>query len=468
MKNFNKIMLAVVSLICFQGVKAQQFPMYNMQFMNQSLYNPATVGLDGKINAMLVQKSYLTGIDGNPNTLYVSLDAPAIENKLGVGLNIYNDNMGVSNKLGVYGSSAYRFKFQQDHFLDFGLSLGMLQFSIDPDEINVENENDPLLTNRNYKSSTIDGMFGVNYTFRELTFGVGVNQIFENSNNLEDNTNYNLQRNFIGSLKYTLFFNSKRDFSLSPMIIARYANTNVPQEAFLIANYKDMFYLAPSYKSTGALGVSIAANVFNGIKVGYSYETIINDNVGQYQNGGHEIMVGYSFDTRSNSQRKIDAKLRKLDNELDNFEKRQELKDKEQDDKLRDQNKEINKNKRDIDDNKQDIDQLDKEIQKTQKELEDLKQELRDAGILKEENASDFDNTEKGYYIVIASVKQKNISEDRMKSDYLDRGFNRMYNKTSGWHYVYKSRYNDFSKALKDLRETRKGEFNDAWIHVLK
>ncbi len=467
MKTLNKI-FCMGALFAGVTANAQQYPIYNMQFMNQSLYNPATIGIGDQVNAMLVQKSYLTGIDGSPSTLYLNIDGPAIEDKLGVGLGVYNDRLGISNRLRVRGIGADPGGCQQDHYLDFGLSLGMLQYSIDPDKAEITDENDPLLVNKKFSSSTLDGMVGVNYTNKNFTAGIGVTQLFGTSTSLADNVSYTLERTFIGSAKYTLFLDSKRDFSISPMIVARYANSQVPQEAFVILNYKNMYYLAPSYKSTGALGITAAVNILDGFKVGYSYETIIQDPVGSYQNGGHEIMVGYSFDIRAKSNRKIEKKLDRLDEKLDEFELRQQRKDKIQDELLKQQGQDIEDNKQNIEENKKKAEELEVEIQETQKELEDLKRELKEAGILKEESASSYDNQPKGYYIVIASVKDVNISEERMKSDYLDRGFKRMYNKSTGWHYAYKAYYKDFNLALKDLRETRKGEFDDAWIHVLK
>lgn len=285
MKTLNNI-ICIGTLFASVSLHAQQYPIYNMQFLNQSLYNPATIGIGDQINTMLVQKSYLTGIEGSPSTLYLNIDGPAIEDKLGVGLGVYNDRLGITNKLGVYGSGAYRAKLQQNHFIDFGLSLGMLQFSIDPDRAEITDEGDPLLLNKKFSNSTIDGMLGINYTNHNFTAGIGVTQIFGTKTSLAENVNFNLERTFIGSAKYTLYLNSSEDFSVSPMIITRYARYQVPQEAFIILNYKNMYYLAPSYKNTGALGITAAIHVFDGFKIGYSYETIVKDPVVNYQRGG--------------------------------------------------------------------------------------------------------------------------------------------------------------------------------------
>lgn len=469
MKNLNKIILIIASSLVTGLGYSQQYPMYNMQFMDQSLYNPSLTGIGDQINTTLLYKSYLTGISGNPTTQYFNIDAPLVEDKVGGGLRVYNDNQGISNKLGVYASGAYKVNFSgDDHNLNFGLSLGMLQYSINEDEIEVESAADPLLVNKNYSSSTLDGNFGMTYINKNFQLGVGVLQLFGARSKLAEDVNFNLKRTLMASAKYSLYLNSDQDVALSPMIIARFGNSPQPQEGYLIFDYKDQFFVAPSYRSTGAIGVSVAAKVFNGFKIGYSYETVTKAPVSGFQNGGHEVLLGYSFDMRSKLEKRLDDKIKRIDEKLDLFEMDQLEKDRIQDENLKKQKENIDQNKNDIENNKVKIKEIDENLKKTQKELEDLKNELREAGILKEENATDFGSEEKGYYIVISSVKDVNISEDRMQSKYISKGYKRMYNKKTGWHYVYNAKFKDFNKALKKLKETRSGEFDDAWIHFLK
>ena len=48
MKTLNKI-FCMGALFAGVTANAQQSPIYNMQFMNQSLYNPATIGIGDQV-----------------------------------------------------------------------------------------------------------------------------------------------------------------------------------------------------------------------------------------------------------------------------------------------------------------------------------------------------------------------------------------------------------------------------------
>jgi type IX secretion system PorP/SprF family membrane protein len=441
--------------------KAQQFPIYNFQFLNQSIYNPAGIGIGDQVNTMLLNKTYLEGLSGRPTTFYATIDGPIVSDKFGVGLSLINENLGITNKLGVYGMGSYRLLFSTNHHLSFGLSAGLLQVSINEDEIDVSDTQDPLLVNKNFNSSAIDGTFGVKYQNKNLEIGLGINQLLGNKSQITDNVSFNLSRGIIGSAKYRLFLNSKKDFSLEPMIVARYSEVEMPQEAFLLINWKDLLVLAPSYKSTGAVGVSFLLKNYKGFSIGYSFETITNKEISSVESGSHEIMAGYSFDIRSKSNKKINNQLQDLEDELENNKKRQ--------DKINNQLQDLEdalENNKKIQNQKDSL--QDKSIKKNNEELKRLKEDLKKAGVLRDGKLENYKEAKQGYYLVIASVKKENVDRNRLKSDYTDKSYETLESDKSDWIYVYQNFTTDFSSALAKLKKARSGENPKAWIYVLK
>ena len=158
------------------AVQAQQTPIYNSYFLNSSLFNPSVNGIGEEVNLFSMHKQYLTGFNGNPTTSFLSIGAPLKLNKMGVGLNVYNDNQGSLNRLNVQGSYAYRAKIGTDHSLDFGLSLGLMQVAVDANILELQNDGDPLLANRSYSTSIMDGNFGLTYKFKNFKLEVAANQ----------------------------------------------------------------------------------------------------------------------------------------------------------------------------------------------------------------------------------------------------------------------------------------------------
>ncbi len=464
-----KILIISILLVGTLASYAQQFPSYNHIFLNNSLNNPSLTGLGDQIDLSLIQRNTLVGFDQNPKTLYLNVAGPVISDKMGVGLNFYNESLGITKKTGVYGSYAYRVKFDKDHSLNLGLSLGVLQFSLDPDAVNVADQNDQVLTNKNFSSSAIDGMFGATYINNGFQLGIGMTQILGNKQELSPIVSYNLERSYNATIQYQMYFNRQQTFSITPLVVARYSTSGMPQEAHIIFNLKDKLYLVPSYKSSGSIAGTVAANVYNGFKVGYSYEAMIKSPVKGNQRGGHEVMLGYSFDIRSKAFNKQQEEIDRLSETMEEFKQKQHIKDSIQEDINQKIKNGVDQNSKDIEENKDKVKEAQSKIDQTQKELDELKKKLIEQGVIREFEASEYEgNPKKGYYIVTASVKNERYNAVAMEREFLSKGYKKVYNSKRGWHYVYIVRVDDFATALDVLQETRKTLNKEAWIHILK
>lgn len=471
------------------GVHAQQSPIFNSYFLNSSLYNPSANGLGKNVEAFSMHKQYLTGFDANPTTTFLSIGAPLKMEKVGAGLNLYNDNSGVVNRFNVQGTYAYRIKLGVGHNLDFGVGLGFMQVSVDPDAMDLQNQNDVLLSNRNFSSGILDGNAGLTYSLKGLKIELAANNILGLKGSFSDLVNYETVRNYIATGSYRFYLGAGRKFSISPFIMARFAEIDTPQEGAIIFNYKDKIILAPGYKNNGALFGTAALKLFESLTVGYSYETGARNAGMTYQNGAHEVVLGYTFGNPAKdaaTQKRIDD----LDAKLEEYQKAQAMRDSIQDATLDQQQGQINENKEGVEEAKQtaeeakqsaeqqkaEMQRLDEEIKKTQKELEELKEQLKKSGALREGSAGDFvgESTDaketpvaKGYYVVLASVNKRNYNETAMQKEYLQKGYKKIFSEKTGWHYVYKKTAETLPEALDLLKEARKTETKKAWIFVL-
>jgi type IX secretion system PorP/SprF family membrane protein len=455
-------------LFASMSISAQQQPIYNQYFLNQALYNPASIGLGDQVSATLVHKQYLTGFTGNPKTTFLSFSGPLQENKMGIGLNIYSENLGITKKMGVYGAYSYEVQIADSQFLSAGVSLGMLQFSVNPDEMVVDNTEDPLLMNKNFSSSTVDGSFGLSYRVKGLKLGLGVNQMFGSSNKLSDEINYTLERNFFGSASYQFYVDGSRDVSLTPVLMARFSKSKMPQEGALVLGYKEVVWLAPAYKNTGAMSISAAFLAFDGLKVGYSYETAARNNAQSYQNGSHEVLISYSFTALSKSLRQQQKKIDELDNMMVNCLEVQTARDALQDKITEELMQGTEVNSAEIERSKSQLKVLDEKVEKNTREVEELKADLVKSGLLKTDDAAAFTGQEKGHFVVVSSIHDKNYRESAMQTKYLSKGYKQLYNESTGWHYVYQVKSEDLATALQALKQTRAGVHDSAWIFILE
>jgi type IX secretion system PorP/SprF family membrane protein len=456
------------------AAQAQQMPIYNGYYLNSELYNPSAVGIGNTIKLSTIHKQYLTGFSGNPQTTFLSASAPLKDDKIGVGLNFYNDRQGVLNRTNIQGAYAYKIQLGNAHSLAFGASMGLMQVSVDPNLMTLDDPNDQLLVNKTFSKSILDGNFGLTYSLKGVKLEFAVNHALGLKGRFSESVSYQPLRNYIATASYQFFLSSSRNFSITPIIFTRFSEIDLPQEAALVFNYKDLVQIAPGYKDNGAFSATASFCLFNKLTVGYSYETGANNDGVAFQTGAHEVILAYRFKSATSGLVEQQKQINDLNTMLDEYQEAQRQRDALQDSSINNQNKKIEENtkgleetKEGLEEQKKEIIQIDSNLRQTQQELANLRKELIKSGVLREGNAVDF-SAEKGYYIVLASVNKRNYNETAMQKEYLSKGYKKIFSEKTGWHYVYKVTADNFADAMSELKKARANEEPKAWIFILE
>jgi len=71
-----------------------------------------------------------------------------------------------------------------------------------------------------------------------------------------------------------------------------------PFEFLLDANftYKERFNFGAQYTRSGGIGATTSLNISDGMQLGYAYITSITDQVNQFSNGTHEMILKIKLD----------------------------------------------------------------------------------------------------------------------------------------------------------------------------
>lgn len=164
-----KLLLYVLlfTAITSSKVMAQLNPLSSLYYQNQYLANPAMAGINQGLNINLAYRNQWSSIPGTPSSQAITGDYGF--NKVGVGLNLFNDKSGLQRWTRVVGTYAYHLKLNNDQQqLHFGVSLGFSSERLDNDLINGST-NDILIDAYNRRGTYIDGDFGLAYTSGKLT-----------------------------------------------------------------------------------------------------------------------------------------------------------------------------------------------------------------------------------------------------------------------------------------------------------
>ncbi len=297
-----RIFITISLLFVFALTYSQQDPVFSQNASWISLINPGAAGSHDRICLNAGHRQQWSGFPGAPNTSYFSAEAPFsfFGANHGAALNVLNDIAGKETNLGLGLSYAFRLDLGKGK-LGIGINAGMLNKSLvlgkdgwmGPDgEGDVAG--DPAIPQNDESRVALDMGIGVFYRTENLFFGISTTHLNEARIKLETATPY-LVRHYYVTAGYDLQMANPL-FEVMPSFVLNsdgrlnqlYVNTNV--------RYNKRFWGGVSYRTgeEAIIGI-IGVELFNGVRIGYSYDFDLAK-LGRYNNGTHELTVGYCFD----------------------------------------------------------------------------------------------------------------------------------------------------------------------------
>ncbi len=105
---------------------AQQDPMFTKYMFNSLVFNPAYAGSHEHMSVRLLYRDQWLDIEGAPTTQSFTIHTPMSE-RIGLGLSVINDKIGVHGTTSANFAYAYRFQFGSGK-LSIGLQGGAMNF----------------------------------------------------------------------------------------------------------------------------------------------------------------------------------------------------------------------------------------------------------------------------------------------------------------------------------------------------
>jgi len=289
----NKIVLSVIlfALLLSTGVvKAQYDALFTNYMFNEMFINPAYAGSNGAMSATLLHRQQWVNFSGRPVTTSFSMHGPIINDKMGVGLSVLNERIGVLQRNLIYGDYAYRLKVQDKGTLALGLMAGIDSQinTVDPQLI----QNSPNIVAPNLGA-------GAYYHTKSFYGGFSIPRLIDNQVNFSSGGSVRTSK--VEFRKFTYYITAGNMFTINEDLKIR-ANTMIkyvkaaPLQIDLGANclIKDIFWAGLSYRSGSALAFLLGYQVNPQFLVNYSYDYGINQ-IQKYSQGSHEFVLSYLF-----------------------------------------------------------------------------------------------------------------------------------------------------------------------------
>ncbi|WP_396217074.1 type IX secretion system membrane protein PorP/SprF [Flavobacterium sp.] len=273
---------------------AQQDAQYTQYMYNTINVNPAYAGSRGVLSVFGMFRAQWVGLEGAPNTAAASLHSPIENSRVGLGLTVSNDQIGISERNTVSTDFSYTINTSDSYKLSFGLKGSASLLNVDYSKLNKYDKNDPKFQNN------IDNQFspnigaGVYYHSDKLYAGVSVPFILE-TKHFDDNTNSvakdALHYYFIGGYVFDVSESTK----FKPAFLLKSVK-GAPLQADLTANFMfhDKFVVGGAWRWSAAVSVLLGFQVDSNWFVGYTYDSDTTK-LANYNSGSHEIFLRYEF-----------------------------------------------------------------------------------------------------------------------------------------------------------------------------
>lgn len=275
---------------------AQQLPQFSQYFMNDFAINPAMAGIRDRIEVRSNNRYQWEGITDAPRTYTMTLNMPFADESIGFGTYLFTDIVGPTRRIGFQIGGAYRLPLSDEISLGVGLSVGMLEYSVDGHKIDLAQPLDGALLNTLGRSRVIDAKAGLQVSSEDWYVGISIPQVAQNNVDLfAENTagSSSLQTHYFitGGYRYEL----NGDYTIEPNVMLKYVSpTPLKMDFSLRGIYKDFLWLGASYRTDDAVAAMIGLEISDKIVFGYSHDFTTSE-IRDYSTGTHELMLGLNI-----------------------------------------------------------------------------------------------------------------------------------------------------------------------------
>ncbi|WP_298546896.1 PorP/SprF family type IX secretion system membrane protein, partial [uncultured Aquimarina sp.] len=307
------------------GILPSDIPLHNSLKYNRFLFNPTfSLVRENKNSLNIYNRNPRASFSDNSQTYFLSYSA-RFEEKTGIGVGLFQQNVGIFRFFGATANYAYNIELNRDMNFTFGLNLSYSQSALKSnlDEAQV---NDDIINN--YENSSVFLLRpGVNFNYGNFDVGVSVGNLvtynLTASELLTDNFEYS------GHVMYTTELDWRRmDNELRGMVYA-----SKPGEQDLRYGGNVLFEIPKygwaqlGYNSFYGGSIGIGANITKMISIGYTVEPGIggDSNVAEF-GATHEFGLAFNFakeekrrkrrNISSKSSLQRDSEIRRLKKEI--------------------------------------------------------------------------------------------------------------------------------------------------------
>lgn len=272
----------------------QQEPQYTQYMYNPTVINPAYAGSKGYTSIYGLYRTQWVGLEGAPKTANISMNKPIEGSKLGYGVSVLSDKIGVSDETQISVDLAYTLFLQNDSRLAFGLKASGNFLNIDYTKLNQYNPGEQALQNNITNQFSPNIGVGFYYYNKKSYLGASVPMLlntekYDDINKTQVNQRYHVY--LMGGRVYDLSYNLKFKPAFVSKIVA-----GAPLQLDVSTNFmfNEKFIIGAAYRWSASVSMLAGFQLNDNLFIGYGYDAETT-RLSNYNSGSHEIFLQFDL-----------------------------------------------------------------------------------------------------------------------------------------------------------------------------
>ncbi len=285
----------------------QQEQHYTQFMYNKLALNPGYAGSHDAACFTGIYRSQWIGLEGAPETQILSFDMPLLNKRVGVGMNIVRNTIGISEKWTIDGIYTYRVRLGRGT-LGLGVQASVRYFGMDFTDSRLRatqaissDGGIPVGAQNKYVPNFGAGLY---YSTEKYYIGLSAPRFLQN------NIDFNNLSGVLGRevphlyLMTGILWQINQTTKLQPQLLLKYVdNTPFDIDVNVNAIFMDRYTVGVTYRAGGSSEVGfgesidflVAAQLNKQFLLGFSYDITLSE-IKDYNSGSIEAVVRYCLD----------------------------------------------------------------------------------------------------------------------------------------------------------------------------
>lgn len=278
---------------------AQQTPVFANYSYNTVIINPAHAGYYDDVDATLVNSSFFNAVDGSPQNLSLTVNAPLRSKNLGLAAGVSVDQIGVTTATSFFGSYSYKIFFDSEYaqgrwwaydpnIISFGITAGGIQYNENLLSLGILD--DPEFQQNISEFVPALGV-GFLYSKDRIYFGLSAPNLLGSS--VSSERGINLKSAYYSYFGYRFFTTQLEEVLVNPSVLVKYVSGAPPQvDCNLMVNYLNKVEFGVGYRTSETLSLLAGFHIGTNFKLLYNYSYALKE----YNNiNTHGIVLNCRF-----------------------------------------------------------------------------------------------------------------------------------------------------------------------------